>query len=181
MRILFISPNRLRLIAPPLPLGLASLVAAVGKEHEVWVLDFMFAPDPLEEVRRVLAKWQPELIALSLRNIDNQDYRNPITYFPENRELVTELRNLSQAPILLGGAGFSIVPRELLEYLGADWGLVGEGEGALQTFLQAFNTRDWEQVPGLVWRHGDSWRLNPPQASRRFGTVAGPGPGIFYS
>lgn len=163
MRILFISPNRLRLIAPPLPLGLAALVAAVEKEHEVRVLDFMFLADPLEEVRRLVAGWQPELIALSLRNIDNQDIRHPTLFFPEYRDLTALLRNLSPAPILLGGAGFSILPRELQEYVGADWGLAGEGEEALQTFLRTYATRKWEEVPGLVWREGGSWRLNPAQ------------------
>jgi hypothetical protein len=48
MRILLISPNRLRLVVPPLPLGLASVVAAVKDEHEVLVLDFMFAQEPLD-------------------------------------------------------------------------------------------------------------------------------------
>lgn len=163
MRILFISPNRLDLIAPPLPLGLASVVAAVEPEHEVKVLDFMFAADPLAEVRRVVGEWQPELLALSLRNLDNQDMRDPITYFPDDREVISLLRSISSAPIMVGGAAFSIVPQELMAYLEADWGLVGEGEEALVTFLRAWGSQEVEEVPGLVWRQGDSWRLNPPQ------------------
>jgi hypothetical protein len=72
MRLLFISPNRLRLVVPPLPVGLASVVAAVEREHQVQVLDFMFLEDPLGQVRRVVTNFSPEIIALSLRNIDNQ-------------------------------------------------------------------------------------------------------------
>lgn len=163
MRLLFISPNRLRLIAPPLPLGLASLVASVAQEHEVRVLDFMFLAEPLKEVRRVVADFQPELIAMSLRNIDNQDCRNPITYFPENRELVKEIRAISPAPILLGGGGYSILPRQLLEYVEPDWGLAGEGEEVFKIFLKTYATRNWAEIPGLGWREGEAWRLNPPQ------------------
>jgi radical SAM superfamily enzyme YgiQ (UPF0313 family) len=174
MRILFISPNRLRLVVPPLPLGLASVVAAVEPGQEIKVLDFMFAADPLEEVRRVLAEWQPELIALSLRNLDNQDSRHPITYFPENRELITMLRGRSQAPIILGGGGFNIMPRELMEYLEPDWGLAGEGEEALQDFLRAWPRGDWEQVSGLIWRQGEVWRRNPPQRVAALGRLAAP-------
>jgi radical SAM superfamily enzyme YgiQ (UPF0313 family) len=162
MRILFISPNRLRLVVPPLPLGLASVVAAVEREHEVRVLDFMFAADPLGEVRRVLAEFSPDIIALSLRNIDNQEYRHPESYIGEMKDLVALLRKDSDASILVGGAGFSIMPREFMAYLGADFGVAGEGEGALREFLAAYEgSRDWERVSGLVWQEGGEWRLNP--------------------
>lgn len=179
MRIFFISPNRLRLIAPPLPLGLASVVAAVEEGHEVQVLDFMFAADPLGEVRRVLADWQPELIALSIRNIDNQDSRNPLLFFPEYQDLIALIRGLSNAPIILGGAGFSIMPRELLEYLGADWGLVGEGEEAFPAFIEALTTRKWADAPGLVWREEGGWRLNPPRRVENLAQLAAPALGHF--
>lgn len=46
MRVLFISPNRLRLIVPPLPLGLAPVIAALEPEHSFRVVDFMFEADP---------------------------------------------------------------------------------------------------------------------------------------
>lgn len=164
MRILFISPNRLRLVVPPLPIGLASVVAAVKDEHEVRVLDFMFAEDPLAAVRRVAAEFSPEIIALSLRNIDNQDSRNPESFISEVKDLVNLLRELSPAPIVVGGAGFSIMPREFMDYLGADFGVAGEGEGAFKEFLAAFGGgRDWEAVSGLVWRQVEAWRLNPVQ------------------
>lgn len=161
MRILFISPNSLRLIVPPLPLGLASLVAAVQEIHEVQVLDFMFASDPLEDLRRAVTAFQPELLAVSLRNLDNQDSRNPVCFFPEMREVMTLLREISAAPIILGGGGFNIVPQALMDYLRADFGVVGEGEEALKIFLEAFLTRDWPRVPGLVWREGPGWVVNP--------------------
>ena len=57
-----------------------------------------------------------------------------------------------------------LMPREFMEYLGADFGVAGEGEGAFGEFLAAFDgSRDWEAVSGLVWRQGDEWRLNPVQ------------------
>ena len=156
MRILFISPNRLRLVVPPLPLGLASVVAAVKDEHEVRVLDFMFAAEPLEEVRRAAAEFAPEIIAVSIRNIDNQDSRNPESFIGDARELVDLLKKVSNAPIVVGGAGFSIIPKEFMEYLGADFGIAGEGEGAFREFLAAHaGSRDWQAVSGLVWREGE--------------------------
>lgn len=179
MRLLFISPNRLRLIAPPLPLGLASLVAAVEPEHQVEVLDFMFGHDPFSQVRSAITKFQPEIIALSLRNIDNQDSHQPVCYFPEVKELMALLRELSGAPIILGGAGFSIVPQEFLEYLKADFGLVGEGEESFRAFLSAsLSGGGWEEVPGLVWREGERVRLNPIQRIARLKRL--PPPALKY-
>jgi radical SAM superfamily enzyme YgiQ (UPF0313 family) len=175
MRILFISPNRLRLVVPPLPLGLASVVAAVAPEHQVRVLDFMFLEDPLEQVRRVVTKFPPEIIALSLRNIDNQDSRHPESFVGEVKDLVNLLRELSPAPIVVGGAGFSIMPREFMEYLGADFGVAGEGEVAFREFLGAYaGSRDWGAVSGLVWRQGDAWRLNPVQRVADLQSLAPP-------
>ncbi len=164
MRILFISPNRLRLVVPPLPLGLASVVAAVKNDHEVRVLDFMFAADPLGQVRRAVAEFSPEIIVLSVRNIDNQDSRHPESFIREVKDLVDLLRQLSAAPIVVGGAGFSIMPREFMDFLKADFGVAGEGEAAFRDFLSAFaGARDWGRVSGLVWRQAGGWRLNPVQ------------------
>jgi len=164
MRILFISPNRLRLVVPPLPLGLASVVAAVAPEHQVRVLDFMFAADPLGEVRRVVTEFSPDIVAVSLRNIDNQDSRHPESFIGGVKDLVNLLKEISAAPIVVGGAGFSIMPREFMAYLGADFGVAGEGERAFREFLAAYEGgRDWQAVSGLVWRQADAWRVNPVQ------------------
>jgi radical SAM superfamily enzyme YgiQ (UPF0313 family) len=162
MRVLFLSPNRLDLVVPPLPLGLASVIASLGPEHPVAVLDFMFAPDPLGELFHLVRDFRPDVIGISVRNIDNQDSRHPVSYVAELKELVTLLRTLTPTPILLGGAGFSVMPREFMAYVEADFGLIGEGETALPAFLAACETGNWAQVPGLVWRQEGEWRANPP-------------------
>ncbi len=45
------------------------------------------------------------------------------------------MRANSSAPIVLGGGGFSVTPQALMEDLGADFGIVGEGERAFATLL----------------------------------------------
>jgi len=162
LRVLLISPNQLRLVVAPLPLGLACVVAALPPEHDFAVLDFMFFEDPLAELRRTVESFKPEIIGISVRNIDNQDSREPISYFPEIKDLVDRLREMTPAAIILGGAGFSIMPREFMEYAAADFGLAGEGEEAFRTFLAAWPAASWEQVPGLLWRQGGALRANPP-------------------
>jgi radical SAM superfamily enzyme YgiQ (UPF0313 family) len=141
---------------------LASLVADVGREHEVKVVDFMFAADPEGEVRQAVQNFWPDFICLSLRNIDNQDSRQSETYFPEVKDLIALLKGLTGAPLVVGGSGFSIMPRQFMEYLGADFGLVGEGEVSLRIFLNQWARGMVEDCPGLVWRDETGWRVNPP-------------------
>ncbi|MGD0971590.1 MAG: radical SAM protein [Desulfobaccales bacterium] len=177
MRLLFISTNRCRLVFLPLPLGLAAVVAAVGSEHEVRVLDFMFAEDPLAQVDRAVAELRPELIGISVRNIDNQDSRLLEIYFPEVKDLVQHLQGISPAPVVLGGAGFSVAPLEFMEFTGADFGMVGEGE-FLVRFLQAYPEKEWDQVPGLIWRQDGGLKLNRRRPIRQLDLL--PGPALEY-
>jgi len=174
MRILFISPNQCRLVFLPLPLGLASVVASLAPEHEVLVLDFMFLDEPLARVDRVMAEFRPELVGLSVRNIDNQDSVHPEAYSPQVKELVDHLKELGPAPVVLGGAGFSVAPREFMEFTGADFGLVGEGEESFARFLQAYPGREWEKVPGLIWRQEGRFRQNPLAPIRRLDLLPRP-------
>ena len=177
MRLLFISTNRCRLVFLPLPLGLAAVVAAVGEAHEVRVLDFMFAEDPLAQVDRAVAEFRPEVIGISVRNIDNQDSRLPEIYFPEVKDLVQHLRGVSPAPVVLGGAGFSVAPLEFMEFTGADFGMVGEGE-FFARFLQVYPEKAWDQVPGLIWRQDRGLKLNPRQPVPQLEVL--PGPALEY-
>jgi radical SAM superfamily enzyme YgiQ (UPF0313 family) len=178
MRVLLISSNRLRLIVPPLPLGLASVAAALAPEHPVKVLDFMFLDDPLGELKRAVADFKPEVVGISVRNIDNQASRDPVSYFPEIKDLVERVRGWTPAPIILGGAGFSVMPREFMAYAAPDFGIAGEGEEALGAFLAAYPAGAWERVPGLLWWEAGVLRLNPPHRVPELARL--PAPALEY-
>ncbi|NIR14328.1 MAG: B12-binding domain-containing radical SAM protein, partial [Desulfobacterales bacterium] len=51
------------------------------------------------------------------------------------KDVVASCRSFSDAPIVLGGAGYSMYPESALEYLGADMGIQGEGEVAFPALL----------------------------------------------
>ncbi len=178
MRVLFISFNSSRLLMPPFPLGLASLVASLGPGHPFRVIDFMFEPHLRQKVLDVLEEFQPELIPLSLRNIDNQDSCFPEFFFPEAQEFSRWLRIHTQAPIVLGGSAFSICPQELLDYLKADMGIVGEGELSFRALVESYPLGDWTTIPGLVWQAHGRWQENPSRPVRDLDAL--PDPALEY-
>jgi len=151
MKILLLSPNRLRTPYPVYPLGLDHVAGALADRHEVRLVD-LCPPGRAAELPKVIRNFAPELVGLSLRNIDNTNAADSYWFVDEYREVVAQVRGATQAPIVLGGAGFTICPGELMEILDADWGLVGEGErlGELADRLEA--GLEPAGLPGLVTR-----------------------------
>jgi radical SAM superfamily enzyme YgiQ (UPF0313 family) len=110
----------------------------------------MNAVEPSRAVREVLESFQPEAIGISVRNIDDQKMEPSRFLLDQTREIVSLCRDLSEAPVILGGAGYSIFPQAALEYLGADMGIQGEGEGIFPLLLEKIYQReDLDGLPGL--------------------------------
>jgi radical SAM superfamily enzyme YgiQ (UPF0313 family) len=89
--------------------------------------------------------------------------RNPVFFLGDHLSIVAAIRRHSQAPIVLGGAGFNIHPAGCLDFLGADFGVYGEGEAAFPVLLDALPGSRFEKAPGAVWREGDQIIVNPPR------------------
>ena len=129
MRVLLVSANTETISMPTLPLGLASVAAATRKAgHEAAVLNLMFEGDPKLGIRKSIEDFRPDLIGISVRNIDDQNMPQPRFLLAPVKEVVASCRSFTEAPIILGGAGYSIFPESALGYLGADIGIQGEGE-----------------------------------------------------
>ena len=138
MKILLISVNRERMPAPVFPLGLAYIAGSLReKGHCIEVMDLCFSQNVREDLKEVLVKFEPELIGLSLRNLDNLTYPTSISYLQEAEEVISACRHYSRAKLVIGGSGFSLAPHELLEYLDIDFGIVGEGEEVLPTLANS--------------------------------------------
>jgi radical SAM superfamily enzyme YgiQ (UPF0313 family) len=156
MKVLLISANTERSHMVTLPLG-AGLVAEATRRagHEVTFLDLLAADAPRQALSEVLASTRPEVIGISIRNIDDQNRQEPHFLLEEAKWVVAGCRSASAAPIVLGGAGFSIFPREVLAYLKADFGIRGDGERAFPILLECLSNRsDPRSVPG-VYTFGD--------------------------
>lgn len=139
MKVLLIYTNRNATLAPP-PVGIAYLVPPLKSAgHRVKVVDLMFARDPERELRQALASFRPDVAGFSIRILDGQDMFNPVSPFPEIKRFVKVFKDAG-VPTVLGGSGFSLLPREVLESvrlarangitLGLDFMFGGPGETA---------------------------------------------------
>ena len=136
MRVLLISPNVEFLPDPVFPIGLAYLAALLKKKdipHQV--LDLCFAEDYESATRSALIGFQPDVVGLSLRNLDNVSFPNYISYLPFYRQVVRTVRKHSRAVVVLGGSGFTLMPDRILNDLEGDFGIVGEGEASFIRLL----------------------------------------------
>lgn len=158
MRLLLVNSNRMQ---PPIaPVALDYLAATLRRAgHAVDLLDLCFTPAPEEAIDRQLRAVDYEGIGLTFRNTEDCYYPGRAWYLPELVACVRALRARTAAPILLGGVGFSLLPRAILDATGADFGVAGEGEFALEAWA-----RGERAVPGLIVRHGDQWESLAPQA-----------------
>ncbi len=139
MKVLLVSPNIEALPDPVFPLGAAYISAALKHEGvDCRILDLCFVADIEAAIRDDLKAFQPDLIGLSLRNLDNVSYPNYVSYLPFYLRVVETIRQCSCAPVILGGSALSLLPEEILNYLGADMGITGEGELSFLGLIQKF-------------------------------------------
>jgi radical SAM superfamily enzyme YgiQ (UPF0313 family) len=167
-KVLLISPNRCTAPEAVYPLGLAHLEAALhAAGHETRLLDCLADPRPLEAELRA---FQPDVVGISVRNLDDVLIRRQETFFGDAAEICATVRRVLPRPVVLGGSGFSICPERLLERSGADFGIHGEGEASFLALLEALGDgADPTQIPGLVFRRGGRIVANPPQPAKLAG------------
>jgi radical SAM superfamily enzyme YgiQ (UPF0313 family) len=168
VRVLLISANRERIPYPVFPLGLAYVAAPLDAAgHRLEALDLCFADHPADAVREALDRFTPHAVVVSIRNIDNVTWPASRSYLGGVGEVVAACRG--RAPVILGGSGFSIMPREILDRLGADFGVIGEGEETLPRLLVALERGERpEGLPGLITK--DSADIFPSRPVERIGT-----------
>jgi len=152
--------NTNRMTPPIAPVALDYLAgAARGAGIDVHLLDLCL---PGAEISQ-LGRHGAELVGLSFRNVDDCFWPSAAWFLPELKETIALVRRQSDAPIVLGGVGFSIFARTIVERTGVDFGIRGDGEEAVVRLLDELRrARRFDRVPGLVWRVGGRLRENPP-------------------
>jgi radical SAM superfamily enzyme YgiQ (UPF0313 family) len=159
LKVLLVAANQERMPDPIPPLG-AAYIAAAAREagHVTRIHDCCFDGDAYaENLAQTIAEFEPDVIGLSIRNVDNVAFPNVICYLDRYQRLVEVCRaKAADATLFVGGSAFSLFPEEFAKRLGVDFGIVGEGENAFVAMLGELDEHgkvvgDWADEGGVVF------------------------------
>ncbi|WP_420265324.1 lipid biosynthesis B12-binding/radical SAM protein [Candidatus Magnetominusculus dajiuhuensis] len=162
-KVLLISVNNERLPYPVAPIGAAYIAGHLAMAGlDVKILDLCFVDDDLQALKDSIGGFNPDIIGVSIRNVDNLTYNRSVFYMPRIRDIVNFIRTISNAPMVAGGSGFSLFPEEILRYLTLDFGVAGEGEQAFLSLIRAFeNGGNIDEIPNLSIIKNGLFHQNP--------------------
>ena len=145
MRVLIISGSRevIHVMVPPI--GEAYLAAYLqSKGHDVKLLDLSLSDDFKRDVSKTIENFNPQIIGISIRNIDSTTYPGNLYFYLPTRNVIKYVKEIAepQIPIILGGAGFSIFSEEILRDLNHDLGVFGEGEYVFAEILKRLDKKE---------------------------------------
>ncbi len=156
MRVLFIQTLSVEGVSQErvYPLGIVTLAGSLqDRGYEIGILDMNLEPDPFGAVKLKLLSFKPDVVGLSLRNIDPLANKTSslIPPFLVTARLVATI--MPKAWIIAGGSGFSLFPLRLMrEAPEIHYGFVGEAETSLPLLLSSL--RNPPLVKGLCRREG---------------------------
>lgn len=134
LRVLLVQSPVGRREAPIYPIGLGYLAGGLG-DHDCFGIDLSLVDSPGAALKAELHAVNPDVVAVSIRNIDDSSY--PVThwYLDSFGEIMKVLEKW-EGTVIAGGAGFSIYPERIVKlWPRIDIAMVGEGELALPLLL----------------------------------------------
>jgi len=148
-KLLLINTNTLKSPYPVPPLGICLIASCMRGSYDVRIYDGMFDEGSGLESR--LSSFNPDFVGFSIRNVDDMVTERNIFFVEEvYRKFIEPARRFTNAPFILGGSGYTIFPREILDYTGADYGIAGEGEETLPALLQKLERgEDISEIPNV--------------------------------
>jgi radical SAM superfamily enzyme YgiQ (UPF0313 family) len=146
------------------PIGLDYIAASAQKAQiDVEVLDLGLTDEPTQAMKEHFSKGTSELVGISFRNAEDCFWPSADWFVPGLKDTIENIRCMTEAPIAIGGVGFSIFARSLFELIDVDFGIRGDGETAIiELIRQLRGTRKFTNVPGLIWKENNVVRINPP-------------------
>ncbi len=161
-KVLLVNPNRMK--PPVAPIALDYLAHALKQsQFQVDLLDLCFSADIAKDIKSYLTRNDVLAVAVTLRNTDDTYFASSDFCIDRYKIVIDLLKAQTDAPIILGGSGFSVMPEAILSYYGLDLGIWGEGELALPLLLDRIASRqDCGNVPGLVYRSRGGFISNKP-------------------
>lgn len=173
MRVLLIQSYLGRKEKPVLPLGLAC-VASRLHEHEVSILDPNIADDPFDSIGKKLIRFKPEVVGISLRNIDTATYKDPFYYYKILAPTVELIKGIAPYSLVtIGGSAFSLYAEEIMrQNPKIDFGIYLDGEGTFSELLN--NLSNPAEVRGIYYRQNGKLLLSGLRSPFDFANASAP-------
>ncbi len=149
--IVLVSANRHKEPYPVYPLATAYLKSYI-EEHlpsfHIDIVDMNMTTN--QELGIYLKDTKSEYVCVSIRNVDGANSLDRRSFFSDYKAIIQEIKLNSDAPVIIGGAGFSIFPDQFVRELDADYGISGEGEYALCELISRLeNNKPTDDIPRL--------------------------------
>lgn len=175
---MIVSINKLKSYRPTLPIGMITVATQLKQRgYEVACVDLMFEEDDEAVIRRELAAFQPDVVGISIRNVDSLNLLEPAVYTPLAHHVASWVRDVQpQTPVVLGGAGFTTIPEEMMKFVGADYGIAGFAESSFPDFIQGLEQgRDLRKIDGiLIYQNDGTIFRRDPKFEIEYRKVAAP-------
>ncbi len=134
------------------PLGMATVASAlIDAGHDVHQFDWLVASRDGHLLEQAIGGFGPDVVAVSIRNIDVVDSLAEFAdawELKEAKDVVALVRRFTSVPVIIGGPAVSIAPQQVCRYVGADLAVAGEGERSI--------------VDAVAWCLAHRESLNPP-------------------
>lgn len=167
-RVTFVNTNQIKPAIAPIAFDyLSAPMERAGFELDL--LDLCFSDDCEAAIAAHCRTAAPDYWGVTLRNTDDVYFSSGYSFLDRIRDIVALLRRARAVPVVMGGAGYSVMPEKLLAYLDADFGIVREGEFSFPELLTCLEEgRSFTHIPGVVYRDTAGVRATPlaPNACR---------------
>jgi hypothetical protein len=159
-KVLLINSNRFKHPWPVIPFGLCYIatVLEINKNNTVCFLDLCFSSDCEGDIKKALKNFMPEIIGISIRNIDDTGGYN-VHFLLEDvkNDVIDHCKREFRGPIVIGGPSVGISGREMLEYFDLEYAIRGDGEAVMPEFVKRIeNQESMEGLRGLIIRRSDT-------------------------
>ena len=160
---------------PVPPLGACYVASSLEREgYEVQLLDMLYSINPSSEIAERIGQFAPDLVGISIRNIDNLDQQSPFFYLEDvKNNIIDPVRKATSKPLIIGGSAVSIMPERIMDYFDVDYAICGEGENAFVEFAHGIDSKsDASSTKGLLYRDNGKIVRNPVSRISRRTTIS---------
>ena len=162
-KILLINSNRFKHPWPVIPFGLCYIATVLefNEHHNVFFLDLCFSSDCEEDIQKAIRTFKPDIIGISIRNIDDTGGYN-VHFLLEDvkNDVIDFCKKEFTGPIVIGGPSVGISGKEMLGYFDLEYAVCGDGETVMSEFVKRIENH--KPLDGLKRTHNTKGKYYCP-------------------